>query len=324
MGKNRKKTMGMDVRGEAMEKIILFGAGKICLRVFMRKKNNIIAVIDNDSRKWGMKIAENTPIISIQEYLEKYKDIPIWITSVYATEIVKQLNFYNIYKYSFPIELWKQDDVPFDEEIAHGNWPYYLKKLCDKPDAEILELGSRRVNQNDRWNEYFEYSNYTGFDYYPGENVNIVGDVHKLGKYFDKKFDLIFSSAVFEHLAMPWKVALEIIKLLNLGGYVFIETHYSFGSHERPWHFFQYSENALNILFPSKFGMKCIKKGCSNLIEGRFSEEASPYLKGKIVSGLYCHSEFLAQKVAEIPENELSWDRINLEEVTEGTQYPII
>lgn len=48
---------------------------------------------------------------------------------------------------------------------------------------------------------------------------------------------LIFSSAVFEHFAMPWQVSIEMIKLLKEGGYLFIETHYSYSGHERPWHF---------------------------------------------------------------------------------------
>ena len=72
-----------------------------------------------------------------------------------------------------------------------------------------------------------------------GPNVDIVGDAHRLSSYFDEAepFDLIYSSAVFEHLAMPWVVAGEIAKLLKVGGCVFVETHFSFTSHERSWHF---------------------------------------------------------------------------------------
>ncbi len=305
------------------EKIVLFGGGKIGLRVYDRIGSKIVAVIDNNPEKWGGKFIQDIPIISMEEYLAKYKTVPVIIASMYVKEMEEQLMCNGIYNYSSAIEIWKHNDVPFDEEIAHGNWPYYLKKMCDKSNAEVLEIGSRRVNKQDRWNEYFEKANYTGFDYYPGENVDIVGDAHNLSQYFDKKFDLIFSSAVFEHLAMPWKVALEIIKLLKPGGYVFIETHYSFGSHERPWHFFQYSEEALNILFPKKFGMKCIKKSCSNLIIGQFSEESSPYLRGRTADGLYCHSEFMAQKMFEITENELSWDFVGLNDVTGEKKYPI-
>lgn len=309
---------------QAQKKIILFGSGRMGERVFERVGYKVIAVIDNDSQKWGKIFKKNTPIISIEEYKKKYMGVHILISSSkYAKEIAGQLETHGIYNYTFSLELWMRNDVPYCEEIAHGNWPYYLKNLCDKPGAEILELGSRRVNYGDKWNEYFKEANYLGFDYYPGEIVDVVGDVHKLSQYFDKRFDLIFSSAVFEHLAMPWKAALEIIKILKPGGYIFIETHYCFNSHERPWHFFQFSEEALNILFPKKFGMKCLKKGCCNLIEGRFSEEASIDLQGNIVGGLYCHSGFLAQKVMDISKEKLTWEDISLEDVTGDTQYPL-
>lgn len=307
---------------QSAEKAVLFGSGKVAVRVYNRIGDKIVAVIDNNSKEWGKKFMPKIPIISMGEYLEKYKHIPVIIASVHVNEMKEQLKMNKIDNYSCAAEIWKRDDVPSDKEIAHRNWPFYLKKLCDKPQKEILEIGSRRVNKEDRWNDYFEIANYTGFDYYSGENVDVVGDIHKLSQYFDKKFDLIFSSAVFEHLAMPWKAAVEIIKLLKPGGYVFIETHYSFGSHERPWHFFQYSEEALNILFPSKFGMKCIKKGCSNLIIGQFSEEASEYLKGRVVGGLYCHSEFLGQKVKDVSEKELSWDSVFLDDVIGESKYP--
>ncbi|MBP5156273.1 MAG: glycosyltransferase [Treponema sp.] len=222
-----------------------------------------------------------------------------------------------------PLSFFKDGTVPTDEDIKHGSWQEYLPTLCDFKGAEILEVGSRVVT-GANFRSRFKNANYTGFDIYPGENVDVVGDAHKLSTYFkDKKFDLIFSSAVFEHLAMPWIASTEIIKLLKPNGYVFIETHYAFSSHERPWHFFQFSENALNVLFPEKFGIKCLKKGCSNLLrDAKFSEEACGYLQGKYVNNLYCHSEFLGQKVQDIPVGSLVWNGVSLEDVVGATRYP--
>jgi hypothetical protein len=70
---------------------------------------------------------------------------------------------------------------------------------------------------------------------------------------------------------MPWIVATEIAKLLKVGGVVFVETHFSFSSHERPWHFFQFSDMALKTLFSSALGFECIEAGMSNPLVGRFS-----------------------------------------------------
>lgn len=298
------------------EDIVLFGAGKDAEKLFHLSSRNIVAVIDNKrSGLWHEK-----PIITLDEYKEKYSDTDIYIaSSVYAHDIEKQLVSNGISNFSIPVELFKTEDVPCDADISHDNWINYLVELCDKEGMEILEVGSRCVVSSLK--EHFKKANYTGFDYYAGKNVDVVGDAHRLSQYFDKKFDLIFSSAVFEHLAMPWVAALEMIKLLKPNGYIFVETHYSYSSHERPWHFFQFSENALNVLFPEKFGIRCIKKGCSNLIRGEFFEESSSYLQGRLIGGLYCHSEFLGQKVEEI-ENELSWDNVKLGDVVGSTKYP--
>lgn len=219
-----------------------------------------------------------------------------------------------------PSSLFRSKDVPEDKDINHDNWQNYLLEQFDREGFEILEVGSRVVTGS-HFGQSFKHAHYTGFDYYSGENVDVAGDAHSLSSYFgDKRFDLIFSSAVFEHLAMPWKVSLEIIKLLKVGGFVFIETHYSFNSHERPWHFFQFSENALNVLFPEKFGIECVKKGCSNLLKCCYSSKASRYLRGIPVRGMYCHSEFLGRKIRET--DHLSWDNVSTDDAANGTKYP--
>lgn len=303
------------------QQVVLFGAGKTCRRILEKSKYEVLAVIDNNPDQWRKQISGKT-IISLDEYKQSYNGCHILIAAYLVDEIKKQLNENAISNYSVASEVYEDPDVIRDEKIAHGKWIDYLAELCDKPGMKILEVGARNVTGAVFRNK-FHSAQYVGFDYYPGENVDVVGDVHKLSRYFDEKFDLIFSSAVFEHLAMPWIASLEMIKLLKREGYVFIETHYSYSSHERPWHFFQFSENALDVLFPEKFGMRCVRKGCSNLLEGRFSmDDATEYLRGRMVRGLYCHSEYLGQKFVDVDEADLDWLNISLDDVRNGTEYP--
>lgn len=63
-----------------------------------------------------------------------------------------------------------------------------MQRIFDKEGMDILEIGSRNVTGTVLQNK-FSKANYTGFDYYPGENVDVVGDAHKLSQYFDRKFD---------------------------------------------------------------------------------------------------------------------------------------
>lgn len=305
-----------------MNKVVMFGAGNIGKKYFYNpwRKNEIIAVLDNNCGLYGQLFENRIPIIGIDEYMVKYRDYDIVIAMKEHSDVEKQLQELGVKNYRVAEEeLSHSYSVSVDLEIGHNNWVSYLSDMFNKEGMEILEVGSRNVTGNPL-RKYFSKAHYVGFDYYAGENVDVVGDAHELSSYFEQKFDLIFSSAVFEHLAMPWKVSTEIIKLLKTRGYVFIETHYSYSSHERPWHFFQFSENALDVLFPERFGMQCVKKGVDNLLVGKFSEYAVAHHIGEEVRALYCHSEYLGQKIKEV--DDLSWDNVTLSDVAKSTEYP--
>jgi SAM-dependent methyltransferase len=219
-------------------------------------------------------------------------------------------------------KLYFDPNVPMSELVSHSNWFEHLIKIGNHKGIKILEIGSREVTGKSDARKRFSNAQYVGFDYYPGPNVDVVGDAHKLSQYFDnQEFDIIYSCAVFEHFAMPWVVATEIAKVLKVGGIILIETHFSFGSHERPWHFFQFSDMALKTLFSSALGFECIEAGASNPIVGRFSSFADDYLKFRPVTGLYCHSEYLGRKRKEVIN--FDWNKLNLEEIVGKEKYPL-
>jgi hypothetical protein len=216
--------------------------------------------------------------------------------------------------------LYLHDDVPLALEMSHSKWRGKLIEMANSQGMRVLEVGSRLVTRAAPMRDSLVSAEYVGFDYYPGPNVDVAGDAHRLSSYFDEKFDLVISSAVFEHLAMPWIAAEEMAKVLNVGGFVFVETHYSFSSHERPWHFFQFSEEALKVLFSPALGFECIEAGVSNPIVGRFSNHADAYLRNRRVTGLYCHSEFFGRKVREV--SNFSWHPDMAAELTGDARYP--
>lgn len=214
------------------------------------------------------------------------------------------------------------NDVAAPKKVGHSQWEKYLYEIGDKQGMRILEVGSREVTAKAKERKRFSNAQYIGFDFYSGDNVDVVGDAHKLSSYFKvgEKFDIIYSTACFEHFAMPWLVATEIAKLLKVGGIVFVETHFSFAAHERPWNFFQFSDMALKVLFSPALGFECLDAGMSNPIAGRFSSLADEYLKNKPIVGMYCHSEFLGKKIKEV--EDFDWDKIDLQDVVGTTKYP--
>jgi SAM-dependent methyltransferase len=208
-------------------------------------------------------------------------------------------------------------DVPLSEIGHEKNWRQYLSAFGNKKWFEVLEIGSREVTGKSKTRCLFEKANYTGFDLYKGENVDVVGDAHQLSTYFDgKKFDIIFTYVCFEHFKYPWIVANEINKLLKVGGIVFIQTTFSYPSHERPCNYFQFSDLGLSTLFPIEMGIDCIEAGMSVPIVGRFSSLAGKPYKNKPICGLYAFSTFLGIKSKEV--SDFNYGNIMLNE-----KYPI-
>lgn len=222
--------------------------------------------------------------------------------------------------------------TPKDEQIS----PDYaegtpLDRLIldhfDANEVRILELGSRNVTgAGFRFEGLCKRENYVGFDVGKGENVDVVGDAHELSTHFpDRFFDVVYSAAVFEHLAMPWVVAEEIAQLLKPGGLVITLTHFSFAEHELPWHFFQFNKAALGCLFNRDLGFEEIECYHKNPMVGRFAYGSPEDRRGKLIGGLYCSTHHIARMTRQ-PDKDREGERFDwrgaLDRVYEGTQYP--
>lgn len=213
------------------------------------------------------------------------------------------------------------DDVPSPTPLtSHSGMRAKVVELGNRPGVRVLEIGSRDVTGTHSLARSFDRGAYVGFDYHPGKNVDVVGDAHKLSSYFPEQFDIIYSTAVLEHLAMPWLAVEEMAKTLKVGGVIFVETHFSTSVHERPWHFFQFSDMALRALFSPAMGFELVEASMSNPIVGRYSILADPYLRLRPAKGLYCHSAIMVRKVREVPD--FDWRKVKLEDVTGDTLYP--
>lgn len=207
---------------------------------------------------------------------------------------------------------------PIPKMINLWDW---LPTFANKMDCTILEVGSREVANKSRLKACLPLAKHIGFDVHPGENVDVVGDVHKLSDYIDpNSIDVIISFAVFEHLAMPWLVAEEYAKVLKVGGVAGTFTHFSFSEHEMPWHFFQFNNNGLEVLFNRHLGFETVESGKGMPMVGRFAYDCKPEHAGKPIKNLYCSSYIITKKVEETAA-DFCW-RGNLEGSYKQTEYP--
>ena len=63
------------------------------------------------------------------------------------------------------------------------NWAPRLSEKFNHSGMKVLEVGSRVV-KGAKYKNHFDKANYICIDVHAGDNVEIVGDVHKLTSFF--------------------------------------------------------------------------------------------------------------------------------------------
>ncbi len=124
---------------------------------------------------------------------------------------------------------------------------------------KMLDIGGRARSGLERRLEYPE-CDVTVLDIHSDASVDVVGDAHELGNYFaPDSFDCALCVSVFEHLLMPWKVAVEMNKVLKTGAYAMIHTHQTVGMHDLPWDFYRFSDSSWHGMFNRFTGFQVVE-----------------------------------------------------------------
>lgn len=148
-----------------------------------------------------------------------------------------------------------RDKEPLEDAAYQAMQDRFIS-MVDESRGSLLEIGSRARSGNSYRVWFPEDIEYVGLDVSPGENVDVVGDAHDMP--LDRQFDHMFSISVFEHLLMPWKVALEMNRCLKMGGTALIASHGSFPLHDEPWDFWRFSKEAWGGLFNAHTGFEVL------------------------------------------------------------------
>ena len=213
------------------------------------------------------------------------------------------------------------------DPVAHEHQkdPFYnsesmfWKQVADHPAPTVLEIGSRARSGITRRHLFPKNAKYIGFDYLAGENVDVVGDAHELSKHIAScSIDFAYSVVVFEHLAMPWKVAIEINRVLKVGALAAISTVQSWPLHEQPWDFYRFSDHAWDTLFNKHTGFEIVDRGMGCRCVMAPAAFIAPLHDAGLEWGYGC----LATRcvVKKISETQLTWN-VPTEDVTTGV-YP--
>jgi SAM-dependent methyltransferase len=120
--------------------------------------------------------------------------------------------------------------------------------------ASVLEVGTKQAVEGRSTHSKHAFpsvarENYVMADVAPGQDVDIVADLHSLPAEWTSRFDGFVANAVFEHLERPWLAAREVVRILAPGGLCYVSTHQTFPLHGYPSDFFRFSREALSLVF---------------------------------------------------------------------------
>jgi len=199
--------------------------------------------------------------------------------------------------------------------LGHRLFPIFLHKVAAMPSGNFLEIGSRARSGITRRDHIPASWEYTGFDIKAGENVDVVGDAHVLSTLLPHNhYHAVMSVSVFEHLLMPWKVALEMNKVMAQGGFAFIFTHQSFPLHDEPWDYLRFSQTSWQAFFNEKTGFRVLEAGVAEPVY-LVAQRWNPGVNHRLLPGMTV-SSVLVEKIS---DTTLTWDVNSIV----GTQYPV-
>jgi len=170
---------------------------------------------------------------------------------------------------------------------------------------KILELGTKRSqhsNPTHKKNLFSHISNleYVMTDYQSGLDVDVVCDLHKtLGIFNNNSFDIIISCSTFEHLKYPQLCGHNLMKMLKIGGIIYIQTHQTYPLHGYKYDYFRFSREALKSIFSKKMNMKTI----STIFNGNCLIMPEENIGGwNYVAESYLNVVYVGEKIDETPE----------------------
>jgi hypothetical protein len=193
-----------------------------------------------------------------------------------------------------------------------------FEKYLQRPTTQkVLDIGGRARSGLLHANEMKD-KDVTVLDIVADEGVTVVADAHELSSVLPASyFDAVTSFAVFEHLIMPWKVAIEMNRVMKVGAWGFIYTHQTIGMHDLPCDYFRFSDNAWKGIFNKDTGFEIIGTELSDpqyIVSFVWSEA---YKDAEKTAG-YATSLVCVRKIA---QTAFDWP-LRAADVTED-QYPV-
>jgi hypothetical protein len=208
-----------------------------------------------------------------------------------------------------------------DEKIDNGGiFPRFIELVKPQKQSSVkpvlLDIGGRPRSGNEYISLFPDFDAKV-LDVHAADGVDIVCDAHEMSLYIEpESVDAVLCVSVFEHILMPWKLVLEINKVLKLNSYCFIHSHQTIGMHDLPWDFWRFSDQAWHALFNEYTGFQVVAThmgGFGTIIPSVYAERYQDREK----AGGYESSSVIVRKIS---NSQLEWN-VDLSAVI-NTMYP--
>ena len=134
--------------------------------------------------------------------------------------------------------------------VGDQNQLLYLQRFMPEVNGSILEVGSKDYGNTVPFRKHIRHTEYIGLDMAAGPGVDVVGDLSQgLCGLGQERFSLIICCSVLEHVARPWLMARNIVRLTKPGGRVFMSVPWVWRYHPYPDDYFRFSWRGIESLF---------------------------------------------------------------------------
>lgn len=132
---------------------------------------------------------------------------------------------------------------------VRGNVRAWIEAHADRLGDDVLEVGSRMHGPGRWWivNRDLATGEWTGMDFQPGLNVDVVADLHDLPQEWSGRFSGVLCSEVLEHVRHPDVALAGLVRCLRPGGLAIFTTLTAFPIHGFPDDFRRWTEAGLRI-----------------------------------------------------------------------------
>lgn len=138
----------------------------------------------------------------------------------------------------------------------------------------VIEIGARPADGQETTADLrslFPDTDYVGLDIQPGPNVDVVGDIHRLGLP-DDSVGAVICVEVLEHVHDPLRAVEEIHRVLRPGGIGVFTSVMFMPIHAHPWDFWRFTPEGFGlVLAPFEtsvafgYGMDLLPEGVHGL-----------------------------------------------------------